>query len=297
MLKRKKLLALLLTCVLICALSVTAFAKETPDLGKTGSLSLTMLYQGKAVSGGTVTAYRVGDVAVNNGNYSFVLSTEFAESEADLSNLSAAGLAQTLADYAEKQKLTGTSAAIGNDGKAEFSGIKLGLYLIVQTKAASGYEKALPFLVSVPMYVDGSYVYDVDATPKITPVKPTPSDPDTPTPTPDTPTPTPDTPTPTPDTPTPTPDTPTPTPDTPTPTPDTPTPTPDTPTPTPDTPTPTPDTPTPTPNTPTPTPDIPKLPQTGQLNWPIPVLAGAGLCLILLGWALRCGKRKDDHET
>lgn len=51
----------------------------------------------------------------------------------------------------------------------------------------------------------------------------------------------------------------------------------------------------PTPTTPT-TPTTPsgKLPQTGQLNWPIPLLAVSGLLLFVLGWVLRF--RKGDYE-
>ena len=36
----------------------------------------------------------------------------------------------------------------------------------------------------------------------------------------------------------------------------------------------------------------PKLPQTGQLNWPIPVLAVTGLALIITGWAILSGSKK-----
>lgn len=51
-----------------------------------------------------------------------------------------------------------------------------------------------------------------------------------------------------------------------------------------------------TPNTPN-KPDKPgsRLPQTGQMNWPVPVLAGAGLVLFALGWWLCFGQRKR-HE-
>lgn len=66
--------------------------------------------------------------------------------------------------------------------------------------------------------------------------------------------------------------------------------TPDTPN-TPNTPN-TPDTPD-TPDTPN-TPDEPKLPQTGQLWWPIPLLAGCGLALFAAGWGLVFLKRKKD---
>lgn len=36
-----------------------------------------------------------------------------------------------------------------------------------------------------------------------------------------------------------------------------------------------------------------KLPQTGQLNWPVPVLAAAGLTLFGIGWGIRFGRKQD----
>lgn len=56
----------------------------------------------------------------------------------------------------------------------------------------------------------------------------------------------------------------------------------------------------PTPTTSAPkTPEVSKdaiLPQTGQLNWPIPVLVILGLGLFSIGWLLRFGRRGDCHE-
>lgn len=39
-----------------------------------------------------------------------------------------------------------------------------------------------------------------------------------------------------------------------------------------------------------------KLPQTGQLNWPVPVLTVLGLLLFAAGWMLRYGRRKSGYE-
>lgn len=44
-------------------------------------------------------------------------------------------------------------------------------------------------------------------------------------------------------------------------------------------------------------PGDPSLPQTGQLNWPVPVLAVSGMLLLLLGWYLRFGGEREYHET
>ena len=43
---------------------------------------------------------------------------------------------------------------------------------------------------------------------------------------------------------------------------------------------------------------ISRLPQTGQLRWPVPVLAGMGLVFLLIGWILskRQEKRNEDSK-
>lgn len=43
-------------------------------------------------------------------------------------------------------------------------------------------------------------------------------------------------------------------------------------------------------------PPEPSLPQTGQLNWPVPLLAVLGLCMFAAGWALRFGRKKENYE-
>ena len=48
------------------------------------------------------------------------------------------------------------------------------------------------------------------------------------------------------------------------------------------------------PETPPNTPPEPPLPQTGQLNWPIPLMAAAGRCLLLLGSVLRRSAKRAD---
>ncbi|MGN0405784.1 MAG: hypothetical protein ACI4F1_11220 [Bariatricus sp.] len=40
-----------------------------------------------------------------------------------------------------------------------------------------------------------------------------------------------------------------------------------------------------------------KLPQTGQLNWPIPLLVVSGMVLFAIGWILCFGRKKSDDET
>lgn len=214
---QKRLYMLFLAIYFVLAMSMTVYAHEAPDMAKTGSVSVTMIYEGNTVPGGTLTLYQAGEISENNGSYSFVPAEAFKESGVSLNDLSSASLASDLAAYVSANSLTGVTVEIGNDGKATADGLTLGLYLVVQTRAADGYEKVAPFLVSVPMNEGGSYLYNVDAAPKMSTL--TKSTPDTPT--------------------------------------------------------------VPTASSET------ALPQTGQLNWPVPVLAAAGVCLFLTGWALQ----------
>lgn len=273
---RKRLAAVLAALTLLVWCAAPAFALEVVDLSRTGSIKVS-LYDSEtseAVGGGTLTLYRVAKVQKDNANLSFVYTNGFEDCGVELGDLSEGELAGRLA---EKIAATAesTTVEISDLGVAEFGDLEVGLYLVVQTTAAENYNVINPFLVSVPIQENGSYVYDVDALPKVgTAAKKTPEPPDTPD--------------------------------------------------TPDTP----DKPEEeNPNTPAapgpdnpdgwvlgangekiylnpeaPSPDNPNgyvmgahgLPQTGQLNWPIPVLAVTGVVLVAAGIKLKKETRKDE---
>lgn len=276
---RKRLAAVLAALTLLVWCTAPAFALEVVDLSRTGSIKVS-LYDSEtseAVGGGALTLYRVAKVQKDNANLSFVYTNGFEDCGVELGDLSEGELAGRLA---EKIAATAesTTVEISDIGVAEFGDLEVGLYLVVQTTAAENYNVINPFLVSVPIQENGSYVYDVDALPKVgTAAKKTPEPPDT-SDTPDTPD--------------------------------------------------TPDKPDEeTPNTPAapgpdnpdgwvlgahgekiylnpeaPSPDNPNgyvmgahgLPQTGQLNWPIPVLAVTGVVLVAAGIKLKKETRKDE---
>ncbi|MCD8221357.1 MAG: hypothetical protein LUD07_04010 [Clostridiales bacterium] len=172
---RKRIAGLMSGIFLASAiLGMTAFA-SVPDTTRTGSITVTMVSEstGAAVSGGTLTAYQVGSVYEDDGNYSYVLTDVFAGSGVSLTDLDTQDLsvlAATLSEYVSDNSLEGTTVTIGSDGIATFSGLTLGLYLMVQHTSATGYYAVSPFLVTVPMLNGEEYIYDVDAAPKTEPL-------------------------------------------------------------------------------------------------------------------------------
>lgn len=218
----KRIISLLLATMLIAALSVPAYAHDVPDFDEKGSIAVNMTYLGSPVPGGKLTIYRVADVVHSQGNFFFRYTNDFKGCSIPVTELDSAEIGPALAKIVEEKKLSGYDRTLDQNGHTRFSDLKLGLYLIIQTRAAYGFNPVTPFLVSVPGNNNGTYIYDVDASPKVGLV------------------------------------------------------------------------PAPTP-TPTPPPGG-YLPQTGLLNWPVPVMAALGFVLLSAGVCLKVSGRRKKYE-
>lgn len=270
---KKHAAAVLLMLCMLAACALPAFAtsaniKLTDGKGNpmTGSIHITLydIANNRTLSGGELTVYRVAEVQRHNGDLSYEYCGEFYGCGIELGDLSESGLASRLQEYMPAGT-EGLTKAVDNNGYAVFDDLELGLYLVVQTKASSGYKPINSFLVSLPMAEDGQWNYEVDASPKVGAYTP---EPDTP---------------------------PVPPPDVPK-TPDVPVTPPDKPA-TPSTPG-TPAAPS-LPGTPaapagsSTTTVVNHLPKTGQLNWPVPVMAVSGMLLFAYGWTLTRRRTTD----
>ena len=227
----RKCLRCLLALLLLLELPLSAAAHPVPDAQKDGqcSITVTMTYRGKALKGGTLALYKVGDVAEEDGNYSFVPVEAIRGDLAQFGDIQSPDLAGKLAKL-EKQltPVTADPVTVGKDGTATFSNLTFGLYLVVQKTAPAGYGKTEPFLVSLPYLYEGEYQYDVASQPKTDLEREVPTKPTSP------------------------------------------------------------------PTKPTPSSGGGKLPQTGQLWWPVPVLACGGLGCIVVGLFRR--RRAGDED-
>lgn len=165
----KRMLALLLSLLLLTAIPVAAFADQF-DLAKTGSISIQLrdIYHPEKAIGGTVRLHKVGEAIIQNSALSFTPTAEFSGSGVALADVNAAGLPDKLLAYAEGNKIPGTSVKANSAGNAVFSGLAAGLYLVSQETAVSGYYKVSPFLVTLPMYdAESGWRYSIQASPKV----------------------------------------------------------------------------------------------------------------------------------
>jgi hypothetical protein len=205
------------TLLMLLSLSVAVNATHpVPDLSRNGSITLNMAPGGVPLNDGNLNLYKVGELSEDNGNYFFTLMDDRVVTESEEITLV---LAEEMLTLAKEANLVARTAKIQN-GQSVFHDLEHGLYVVWQAKsdASKGYEPISPFLLSVPRFVDGAYVLDVVADPKVAleTVPPTT---------------------------------------------------------------------TPPPSRP------PELPQSGQLNWPVPVMAVSGAFLMILGFLLISRKR------
>jgi hypothetical protein len=203
--------ALLLACALCACLGLRVAAQA-------GSLTVTMRTDpsdpaSTPVPGGTLTAYYVAELTETEKTadaeselvYKFTggfaaLGQNENENENESSGSSqsgitlpqpqqaeslndAANLAAQLAAYAQANGVEGTTVAVDENGAATFNDLDNGLYLLVQNTAPSGYQTLRPFLVEVPTMQAAGLLFDLQAYPKLAVVTDTnedDDDPDTP---------------------------------------------------------------------------------------------------------------------
>ena len=264
-----------ITIITILILTVYGSAAAIDLTRNDGQITLQLKHGGTILKNVNVSLYKVANV---DASCKYTLTDAFAGSGVNL-NINSTGnkvvdagvnrtLSATLLEYAKTNSISPTLAKSNNNGVAVFTGLTPGMYLVAQTndKDANGYTM-LSALIQLPAFDNGKWIYSIASEPK---TEPTPTKPPTPTDPPTTPAPKdPDVDIPDEEVPQTNPGDP--------------------------------ETPERTdPKDPwdikidTEKPPLADLPQTGQLRWPIPILASVGILLTITGaWMQGIKKRKE----
>ena len=175
--KIKKLSAALFALILVLILSVPALAAGAIDPARPVSLTISYQQGGTPVSGAPFALYHVADV---DAYAAFTLTGDFKAYPVSLEGLDSAAwraLAETLAAYAQRDRLTPLdSGTTDRNGKLTFpaNGKTLlpGLYLVTGQTFSDGSSvyRAEPFLVCLPNLDEktDTWLYDVTVSPKCT---------------------------------------------------------------------------------------------------------------------------------
>lgn len=146
-------------------------------LAETGAVTVRVHAGETNVPRAVLEIYRIGDAKIENANRVFEISDSFAGSGETLSDLNDKALPGKLAEYARANGILVLEAVeTDENGRANFGQLEEGAYLICQDgfSKKSYFTEIEPFIVTVPMTVDGEWSYEIEAEPKVEPI-PTPT--------------------------------------------------------------------------------------------------------------------------
>lgn len=169
---KKKLLLLICTVAFLLTpfSTFTAFAASNGvnavDMSAKGSVDITVKADDTPVSGAVFSAYAVANAKLSGNGVSFELTDAFTAFGSDVNDIDTSSELNELAEYAKKNNVSAIEKTTDESGNIVFDNLKLATYLIVQTGKTPGYSKCDPFLVAIPFYENGNWVYNADASPK-----------------------------------------------------------------------------------------------------------------------------------
>ena len=112
--------------------------------------------------------YHIADASVSGETIRFKYTKDFENNGMKLNNLSDVYLSMHLMAYAQKNNLKYTEKTVDDSGRVVFSDLKCGSYLIVPVETENGYLNSSPFIVSIPLKdeISKQWIYNVSAAPK-----------------------------------------------------------------------------------------------------------------------------------
>ena len=161
----RKIVVLCLAIWLMLCASCPVFARDL-YLEETSSLTVTLVEQKQQepIVGAELSIYHVAAVTMDaDGDLSYDYTADF---EGFGTSLEDASLASKLNAFLPQENIPVRTMVTDAQGTATCEDLPLGLYFIKQTGAVEGFASCAPFLVTVPGEDADGYVYDVNATPK-----------------------------------------------------------------------------------------------------------------------------------
>lgn len=162
---RRKMIALFVTVLLTLTCSLTVFAQDFDPL-KYGSVSVTLTEQHdeEPIVGANLNLYYVASVVIDtDGNLIYDCTEDFEQFNTVIADPS---LAATLDAFVSDHNISSVEATTDENGTAIFENLALGLYFIRQIGTVEGFASCTPFMVTVPGKSAEGFVYEVNASPK-----------------------------------------------------------------------------------------------------------------------------------
>ena len=167
-----------LIALAVCLMpAMSVFGYEQPDPDRAASLTMTLRStsgDARYVSDAEITLYKVADCTVDEDTVLFGLAEDYSASGLDLYGKITQSKIDELVKYTDSHKITGLTGMSDSKGMIIFDGLECGVYLVTATSLPDGFTSFVPFLYFLPFYDQdgGTWVYDGVAEPKISYLQP-----------------------------------------------------------------------------------------------------------------------------
>jgi hypothetical protein len=161
----RKFLSVCLFVWILATLPLTAMAQQL-DPNQTGSISVALVSQNgtEPMEGAELSIFHIATVGADeNGMLFYVYTDAFSDCGTALDDPE---LVKMLDSFVSGKNIPAQKITTDANGKAICKDLPLGLYFVKQTNTVEGFASCASFLVTLPMKTDSGLKYDVDASPK-----------------------------------------------------------------------------------------------------------------------------------
>ena len=171
----KRKLNIALSCLLLglfLLLPGLINAEQIPGFDEDVTCTLEILIENEhdqnlPVENADVTLYQVAEVKIVNDQIQYPCTEAFRGYAEALTTVNNDEIADAVFDYAVQHRVSGDTKYTDKNGRTEFSGLKPGIYLVSEiTGVTDRYVKFKPFLAVLPYQNEGNWMYRVLAKPK-----------------------------------------------------------------------------------------------------------------------------------
>lgn len=162
--RRKIMTISLIICILLLC-PFTAFAQEL-SFDRKGSVSVTLTdsEQNAPIAGAELAVYSVAAIESDgHGSWKYSYADAFENAGIYFED---PAITIELEKFVEENDVPSRKGVTDANGKAVFSDLPMGLYFVKQVGTVEGYAPCKSFLVTIPLKNEQGYVYNVDASPK-----------------------------------------------------------------------------------------------------------------------------------
>ena len=166
----KYFLCIALAIAMILSMAVTAAAADLSgfDPDRSASIGITLSDGYSYVVGAQVSVYRVAEFTIENNGLGYSYIDRFASCGLELNDVHDRDLAMSMYSHVILNGILPTATQLSDIyGYVYFGDLEPGIYLIAQTNSVAGFTAFTPFLTYLPVTEGDKWIYDLNATPKI----------------------------------------------------------------------------------------------------------------------------------